>query len=65
MNKVSNTLKHLLEIIWLIAGIAAIGIAAFETYKSGFRQAVPFYLFAIISAFFYISRRNERLKNAS
>jgi uncharacterized membrane protein (DUF373 family) len=65
MSKVSKTLKYILEIIWLCAGIMALGIAAYETFKSGYHQAMPFYLFGIVAAFFYVSRKNERHKNAS
>jgi hypothetical protein len=61
MSKLLNTLKHTLEIIWLLVAIACIGLAIFENIKVGFKQALPFYAFSAVSLFFYTSRRKERI----
>lgn len=61
MSNVLKSLKHILEIIWLFAGIACLGIAIYENTKGSFKTAIPFYLFCAFSLFFYFSRRKERL----
>jgi len=52
MSNVLKSLKHILEIIWLFAGIACLGIAIYENTKGSFKTAIPFYLFCAFSLFF-------------
>jgi len=61
MSNVLKTLKHALEIIWLFAAIACLGIAIYETMQTGIKSALPFYLFCAFSLFFYFSRRKDRV----
>lgn len=63
MSNVSRSLKHILEIIWLVVGIIALAIAAYESVSGTLNQALPYYAFGAIALFFYFSRRNERKKN--
>ncbi len=65
MNKISHSLKHILEIIWLIVGIISLAIASYETVSSMLKNALPDYVFGAIALFFYFSRRNERRKNTA
>lgn len=65
MNKVSDTLKKILEYLWLAIAIISLAIAAFETITNSFKQALPFYAFIFIALFFFTTRRRQRLKNHS
>jgi len=62
MSKILRTLKHTLELIWLLVSIASLGIGIFENIKEEFRSALPFYIFCAVALFFYTSRRKERIQ---
>jgi len=61
MSKPINALKRILEIVWLIVAILALGIAIRETMHVGFGKSYYFFLFSIVAFFFYYSRRKERI----
>lgn len=63
MSKAANKLKYILEIIWLLVGLFAVGIAIYETFTNGFQGALPFYAATFAAAYFYFTRRNQRIKN--
>ncbi|HAM98602.1 MAG TPA: hypothetical protein DCQ26_08305 [Marinilabiliales bacterium] len=59
--KILQTLKYILEVIWLLVALGTLGIAIYENVNRGFQPALPFYLFAAVALFFYSSRHRERV----
>ncbi len=55
-----NTLR-ILEISWLIFGIAGIGLCLYNTATSGIEAAIWPFLFTLIAAVFYFVRRKQRI----
>lgn len=60
MNKATKGLKRILEYLWLIVSIIALGIAIKETLDIGFIDSIIYYVFCGVAAFFYFLRRKER-----
>jgi membrane protein implicated in regulation of membrane protease activity len=63
VKKVSNILHITLELIWLSAALVSVFVAGREAFVSHWRQTLIFAAFGLVSAYFYFSRRNQRLKN--
>jgi hypothetical protein len=59
-NKTLFLLKHILEIVWLIVALLALGIAIRETISYGFTKNMLYYAFSAVGFFFYFSRRKQR-----
>lgn len=60
-NKTLKILKHILETVWLIVAIMALGIAIKETLNVGFMKSILYYGFCAVATFFYFSRRKQRI----
>ena len=60
MNNTTRLLKRILEYLWLIVAIIALGIAIKETLDIGFVDSLLYYLFSGIASFFYFLRIKER-----
>lgn len=61
-NKISRILKRILENMWLIVAILAAVISVKETINAGFKNSLLYYAFVVVAVFFYLTRRNQRLK---
>lgn len=61
-NKISRVLKRILENMWLIVAILAAVISVKETINAGFKNSLLYYAFVVVAVFFYLTRRNQRLK---
>lgn len=61
-NKVSKILRQILENLWLVVAILALGIAIKETLNVGFKNSLMYYAFVVVAVFFYFTRRNQRIK---
>jgi len=61
-NKTLKVLKQILETIWLIVALIALGIAVKETLSVGFINSALYYFFSVIAFFFFFSRRKQRIK---
>jgi hypothetical protein len=59
-NKTLHLLKYILEIVWLIVALLALGIAIRETLSFGFTKNMLYYAFSTVGFFFYFSRRKQR-----
>ena len=55
-----NTLR-ILEISWLIFGIAGFGLSCFNAATEGIESAIWPLLFSMIAAIFYFVRRKQRI----
>ena len=53
---------RILEITWLIIGIIAILIGAYETYTKGIEEGYLFFIFAFVAGIMYALRRSRRIK---
>jgi len=53
---------RILEIAWLIIGIIAILIGAYETYIKGIEEGYLFFIFAFVASIIYALRRRRRIK---
>jgi len=60
MSKTTKILKRILETVWLIVALIALGIAVKETFAAGIKDSAIYYLFSGIACFFYFSRRRQR-----
>ena len=60
MNNTTKLLKRILEYMWLVVAIIALGIAIKETLNVGFVDSLLYYLFSGIASFFYFLRIKER-----
>lgn len=65
MSKTINTLKIILEYVWLAVAAISIFIGVRENIIHDFKSALPFYLFAFIALFFFSSRRKNRISTAN
>ncbi|MDA3893726.1 MAG: hypothetical protein PF517_18845 [Salinivirgaceae bacterium] len=61
-NKITKLLKQILELVWLIVALLALGIAIKETINIGFSKSFLYYLFSGVAVFFFFSRRRERMQ---
>ncbi len=52
-----------LEISWLTIAVICLGIAIFESFRSGFNENYRFFIFAIIAMGMYFLRRSSSNKN--
>ncbi len=59
MNKVSKHLKNILAYIWLGTALVSIGIAIKEGIAGNFKNTSIFAAFALVSYYFFQSRRKE------
>lgn len=54
---------HILEILWLIAGILSLGAGMHQTIKEGFARSWVFLVMALLAFAMYSLRRNYRKKS--
>ena len=53
---------RILEMAWLVIGIIAIFIGAYETYTKGIEEGYLFFIFALVAGVIYALRRSRRIK---
>ena len=61
-DKRSYKMIRILEIAWLIIGIIAIMIGAYETYTKGIEEGYLFFIFTFVAGIMYALRRSRRIK---
>jgi len=60
-NKTLKILKRMLETIWLIVALIALGIAIKELLTVGFKNSILYFVFSLVAFFFFFSRRKQRV----
>ena len=55
-----NNLAKILEIVWLITGILAIGAGIHQTIREGIEKSWLFFLISVISFAMYFFKRKMR-----
>lgn len=62
MNKVSGFARIVVECMWFAAAVACVFIAVREFMNHNTKQAITFFALALLAVFYFIYRRNVRMK---
>jgi len=62
MNKVSGIARIVVECMWFAAAVACLFIAVREFMNHNIKQAITFLVLALLALFYFIYRRNVRMK---
>lgn len=62
MNKVSGFARIVVECLWFAAAVACLFIAVREFMNHNTKQAITFLVLALLALFYFIYRRNLRMK---
>ena len=62
MNKVSGFARIVVECMWFAAAVACLFIAVREFMNHNIKQTITFLVLALLALFYFIYRRNVRMK---